>query len=253
MSSTGDILDNVVVVLHCPRTLVNIGGVVRVLKNMGLRALRLVDAPPFEASDITSVAHRSEDILASLQRYEDLDTALADMHYVVGTTARVRGDCVVRDDVRTLASEICGRAVSSRVALLFGPEDVGLDNHALDRCNTVVRLPADPAYPSLNLAQAVLLLAYEVRMAALADMGGTSRAIPIPGDEETATASQRETLFGAVEQALWAIEFFKSGQTVRIMRMLRNVIKRANPDEHEVALLTAIARETVHGVRRIRG
>ncbi|MFP4439018.1 MAG: RNA methyltransferase [Chloroflexaceae bacterium] len=237
-------LDNVIIVLHQPRDVVNIGGVVRAMKNMGLRHLRLVAPAPFDPADLTGIAHRSEDILATMGVYADLNAALADVTYVVGTSARAHADHPVRSDIRSLAPELLARATTDLVALLFGPEDNGLDNAALDRCHLVLRLPTDPAYPSLNLAQAVLLLLYELRMAATV-------AAPSPSAPASpATAAQLETLFATWEEALQAVEFFKTGRRTGIMRRLRRLFHRADPTGREAALLTAIAREVVQFLRR---
>lgn len=235
-------MDNILVVLHRPRDVVNIGGVVRAIKNMGFRRLRLVDPAPFDLADVRGIAHRSEDVLDRLEIVPDLDTALADALLVVGTTARTRGEHPVREDVRALAPQILARAAAGPVALLFGPEDNGLDNQALDRCGLIVRLPADPAYPSLNLAQAALLLLYELRGAA-----HTPAAPPGPAP---ATQAQMQTLYAALEQALRAVEFFKAGDAAAKLRSLRQVLQRAQPSPHEAALLTAMAREVAAFVRR---
>lgn len=236
-------LDQVVVVLHRPRDAVNIGGVVRAMKNMGLHRLRLVDPVPFDPATITAVAHRSDDMLATLQVFDDLDAALADTVYVVGTTARIRSARAVRSDVRVLASEALAHAAAGPVALLFGPEDKGLDNAALDRCNVVATLPVDATYASLNLAQAVLLLCYELRMAAVTPMAITPAFEP-------ASAAQFEALFNATERALNALDFFKPTRAEGIMRALRALAYRAAPDNREIGLLLAIAYETVNVLRR---
>lgn len=237
-------MENIVVVLHRPRDVVNIGAVVRAMKNMGCRRLRLVDPAPFDPADIRGIAHRSEDVLDALEIAPDLDAALADALLVVGTTARRRGAHAVREDVRALAPQILARAAAGPVALLFGPEDNGLDNQALDRCQLIVRLPVDPAYPSLNLAQAALLLLYELRTAAPA-------AEPPPAPAP-APQAQMETLYAALAQALQTIEFFKTGDAEAKLRSLRQLLQRARPDPREAALLTAIAREIVAFVRRKR-
>lgn len=244
MHITQNALDHCIIVLHQPRDIVNIGGVVRAMKNMGLRRLRLVAPVAFDAADITGIAHRSEDILAAAQVYADLDAALSDTIYVVGTSARPRGAHVLRSDVRALAHELLGRAAHGLVALLFGPEDNGLDNAALDRCHTVLRLPTDPVYSSLNLAQAALLLMYELRMAAVTLPNPQTDPIP------PATAAQLELLFAALEHALHAVEFFKTGKTEGTMRTLRTLFQRADLDQREAALLTAIAREIGGFLRR---
>ena len=226
--------ENLIIVLHRPRDVRNIGGVVRAMKNTGLLRLRLVEPAPFDIADITGIAHRAEDVLARLEVFADLDAALADVHHVVGTSARRRGARQARSDVRALAVELRARAEQQTLALLFGPEDNGLDNAALDRCHTLVQLPLDPAYPSLNLAQAVLLLTYELWMAE-ASPAARSQALP-------ASAGQLETLFVEAETALQAIGFFKAGSTPT-MRVLRQLAQRAELHEREIRLFTAIARE----------
>ncbi|HEU4322193.1 MAG TPA: TrmJ/YjtD family RNA methyltransferase [Roseiflexaceae bacterium] len=235
-------LDNLIVVLHRTRDVVNIGAVVRAMKNMGLARLRLVEPPPFEPDDVLRLAHRSEDVLDAARRYDTLDAALADTVFVVGTTARARGEHRVRQDVRALAPALLAHAAAGPVALLFGPEDNGLDNQALDRCHALVRLPVDPAYPSLNLAQAAMLLMYELRTAAVPP----ADAPPAPA----ATAAQHEQLYDAVARALAAIEFFKAGDAEQKLRVVRRLVQRASPTPEEAALITAMAREVVAFIRR---
>ncbi|NJO06061.1 MAG: RNA methyltransferase [Chloroflexaceae bacterium] len=140
-------LERIVIVLNQPQDVVNIGGVVRCMKNMGFRWLRLVSPVSFNADDITRLAHRSEDILSNTRIYSDLNTALSDAVYVVGTTARMRGQHTIRSDIRTVAVNITQQTEQGIVALLFGPEDNGLDRQALDRCHVVLRIPADPTTP----------------------------------------------------------------------------------------------------------
>ncbi len=237
--------EHLIVILNHPRNVPNIGGVVRAMKNMGFSALRLVSPAPFDPADITGIAHRCEDVLTTIQCYADLDSALADIHYVVGTTARPRSDHPIRHDLRTMAGELAQQAHASPpqlVGILFGPEDNGLDNNALDRCQQLLCLPTNPDYPSLNLSHAVLLLLYELRM-----------AMDIPASTEThlaaehppPTQAQRETLFATLEQALRTIEFFKSGDAQQTMHTLRMLTHRAVPNERELALLNAISREVV--------
>ncbi|GAB4207535.1 MAG: RNA methyltransferase [Roseiflexaceae bacterium] len=235
-------LDNLIVVLHRTRDVVNIGAVVRAMKNMGLSRLRLVEPVPFAPDDILRLAHRSEDVLDAARNYDTLDAALADTVYVVGTTARTRGEHQVRQDVRAFAPEVLAQTAKGPVALLFGPEDNGLDNQALDRCHALVRLPVDPAYPSLNLAQAAMLLMYELRTAAVP----TADAPAAPA----ATAGQHEQLYAAVAQALEAIEFCKAGDAEPKLRVVRRLVQRAQPTPDEAALITAMAREVAAFIRR---
>jgi TrmH family RNA methyltransferase len=236
-------LDNIVVVLCRPRKLVNIAGAVRALKNMGLRRLRLVRPAEYDPADIAGVAHRSDDLLAAATLHGDLDSALADAVFVAGATARPRGAATRVATPRDLAPELLARAAAGPVALLFGPEDNGLTNAELDRCHATLAIPADPAYPSLNLAQAVLIAAYELRLAA--DLPRRPPAARPP-----AGAAQLEALFAAIEAALWGIEFFKAQRAEGMMRTIRGLVHRAAPDAREAALLQAMCVETLNFLRR---
>jgi TrmH family RNA methyltransferase len=239
-------LDQFIVILHRPRDVRNIGAVVRAMKNMGFGRLRLVAPAPFNPADLGGIAHRSEDLVATIETFATLDEAIADAHYVLGTSERAHPGRAMRGDPRILAGELVARAAAGPVAVLFGPEDNGLDSAALDRCHAVLALPADPAYPSLNLAQAAMLLLYELRAAA---------AGPPPGPPERASASAAEVaaLMAAAEAAIDAIGFVKSGDGAATLRRLRALLARAEPDSAEAALLTALAREVVHALRRAGG
>lgn len=241
-------LEDIVIVLHRPRNPVNIGGVVRAMRNMGLRKLRLVDPVEYDPYHITGIAHRSDAFLETVTHYATLEEALYDVHYVVGTTARLRSDRLSNDVLRTLAPDWLKRTALGPVALVFGPEDKGLDNAALDRCHMVVRIPVDPEYASLNLAQAALLLMYELRMAALS-LGDIERQ-ELEDTAAPPTTAQLEQFFYSLDLALNRIEFFKPGRAEGIMRSLRKLTYRAAPTQRETGLLTAIAREIVNAMNR---
>jgi TrmH family RNA methyltransferase len=237
-------MQNLIVVLHRPQQVRNIGAAVRAMKNMGLARLRLVQPAPFDPADILGIAHRSEDILAQLEVFETLDDALADARFVAGTTGRPRAGARVLTP-REAAPQLLARATHGPLALVFGPEDNGLANQELDRCHLALTIPTDPAYPSLNLAQAVLLVAYELRLAAgQTPPSASSRPLP------AATAAQLEALFVAAERALWGIEFFKGPGAEAILRTLRSLVHRAEPDEREAKLLAAMCVEALHFLRR---
>jgi tRNA/rRNA methyltransferase len=243
--------DNIVVVLCRPQKLVNIAGAIRAMKNMGLRRLRLVQPAEYDTYDIEGIAHRSADVLGGTTLHDTLDAALADTIYVVGTTARVREVAARLETPRALAIELLARAEQGSVALLFGPEDNGLTNQELDRCHCLLTIPTNPSYRSLNLGQAVLIAAYELWLAreqassSAIEMHAMARRAKRP-----ANAAQLEELFGALERALWGIEFFKAHQAAGMMRTLRSLVHRAEPDVREAALLKAIAMETLSFLRR---
>lgn len=224
-------------VLDQPRDLVNIAGVVRAMKNMGLATLRLVRPAEFDAWRITGIAHRADDVVEAAEIFDRLEDALADCTHVVGTTARARTAHRNYGRPRKLAPELVARTSEGRVALLLGREDRGLANEALDLCDAVAIIPTDPDYSSLNLAQAFLILAYEIFLAA-----GDAPA-PLPtGKRHTgpATREQMELMFDALEQGLEAIDFFRARSPGSVMRTLRTLLSRADPDEQEAGLVKAV-------------
>ena len=239
-----NLFDNIVVVLCRPQTLVNIAGAIRAMKNMGLRRLRLVRPAEYDPAGIEGIAHRSADVLAATTLHASLDDALADALYVAGTTARTRELATQHVTPRAAAPDLLARAAQGPLALLFGSEDNGLTAEELDRCHCVLRIPTNPSYRSLNLAQAVLIVAYELWQA-------NEQPVPIAGrSAQPANAAQLEGLFDAAERALSSIGFFKSGSSSVIMRSLRGLIHRAEPDAREAALLRAMALKTLHFLRR---
>jgi len=240
----------ITVVLHEPQDLVNIAHVVRALKNFELRDLRLVNPREYDAYRIGGIAHQTQDVLARVVRFERLQEALADCVHVVGFTARGRTAKRNLQRPREAAGEILGQADAGVTALLFGREDKGLPNEALDLCHRVVTMPTNPAYPSLNLAHAVVLMLYELAVA----RGDERRPFKTPRREgPPATAGDLERLFADVEAALRVIEFFKTRQAEGVMRTVREVIHRTPLDEREVKLVRAMAIEVVkYGERLAR-
>ena len=241
---------SITVVLHEPQDLVNIAHVVRALKNFGLRDLRLVNPREYDAYRVAGIAHQTQDVLARVAQFERLEDALADCVHVVGFTARGRTAKRNLQRPREAAGEILGQAEAGPTALLFGREDKGLPNEALDLCHRVVTIPTNPAYPSLNLAHAVVLMLYELAVT----RGDESRPFKAPRREgPPATAGDLERLFADVEAALRVIEFFKTRQAEGVMRTVREVIHRTPLDEREAKLVRAMAIEVVkYGERLAR-
>lgn len=233
-------LRRVAIVLNEPQDPVNIGAVVRVLKNMGLSRLHLVRPDDFDAYRIEGVAHTGRDIIQSAAFFDTLPDAVAGANLVVGTTARGRSVRRNYRRPREQAEEIVEAARSGReVVLVFGREDRGLSNEELDLCNRIVVIPTDEEHRSLNLAQAVLVLAYEISVAA--DVGRPFKEPRLAA--RPATRAQLEELFQETEKSLHAIDFFKAHRTTAILRTLREIAGRADLDEREVGLLKAMAYE----------
>ena len=241
----------IVVVLHEPQDLVNVAHVVRAMKNFGFRDLRLVNPREYDAYRVEGIAHQTQEVLARVARFDRLEEALADCVHVVGFTARGRTVKRNQQRPREAATEVLAQAGAGPVALVFGREDKGLPNDALDRCHRVVTIPTSPGYPSLNLAHAVVLMLYELALA----RGDEGRPFKAPRREggAPATSQDLERLFGDAEAALRVIDFFKTRQAEGVMRTVREVIHRTPLDEREARLLRAMAIEVVkYGERLAR-
>src|SRR2546428_8609140 len=197
----------IIVVLHEPQDLVNIAHVVRAMKNFGFRDLRLVAPREYDAYRVEGIAHQTGEVLSRVRVFERLEDALADCVHVVGFTARGR---TVKRNVqrpRAAAAELLAAAGTGPVPLLFGREDKGLSNEALDRCHRLVTIPTTPEYASLNLGHAVALTLYELALAG----GAEERPFKAPRREAPpATGEELERLFEDVERALAAVGFFQT-------------------------------------------
>lgn len=243
-------LSRVVVVLDHPKDVVNIAGVIRVMMNFGLSTLRLVEPDEFDARRIEGIAHRSDPLIEATTVHDTLEEAISDCTWVVGTTAR--GRTAGRNYARPgeASEELLAKTTEGRAAIVFGREDKGLTNQALDRCHTVVIIPTDPEHSSLNLAQACLVLAYETFLASEAEPDELPR-----GRRATRppTAEELEQTYQALQDGLGAIDFYKARKPAAVMRTLRTLIARAEPDLREAKLLAAVGFEVGHFVDRLRG
>jgi len=240
-------LDNIVVVLDHPQNVVNIAGVIRTMKNFGLTRLRLVNPDEFDAYRIEGIAHRSSDLIEATTIHETLADAVADATYIVGTSARRRTAGRNYTRPQEAGRLIAGQAVAGTVAVLFGREDRGLTNEGLDLCQAVSIIPTDSEYSSLNLAQACLVHAYEVFLA----VGSFDEELP-QGRRSTRPPTQQEleVTYRALQAGLGRIEFFKARKPAAVMRTLRTIVARAQPDLRESKLLAAIGFEIGHYMDR---
>ena len=232
-------LSNVVIVLHEPQNLVNIAGTVRAMLNMGLGRLRLVRPAEFDAWRITGIAHRGDSVVERTEIHDTLADALADAVFVLGTTARARTAHRNYGRPRELAGQVLEHASRGTVAVLFGREDRGLSNQALDLCNRVAIVPTLPEYKSLNLAQAVLIVAYELFL-------GAQETAALPRGRratEPATSAELEETYAVLERGLDRIAFFTRRAPEGVMRTLRTIIARAEPDTQEAGILRAVGYE----------
>jgi TrmH family RNA methyltransferase len=239
-------LSLVEIVLVRPSRPANVAAACRAMKNMGLRALWIVEPPEsLDAPEARALAYGAWDVLDGARRAASLLEAVARSVAVVGTTGR---DVPGVLSPRRLAAEADARAGSGPLSLVFGPEATGLTRAELDLCHALVHVPTDPAQPSLNLAQAVLLLAYEMRLASLGR--------PAPGPEALgprAPAGDLEQAVSELRGALLAVGYLDPASPDRVLTELRRLIARSGPSAREVVLLRGLARQIAWAGRVARG
>jgi tRNA/rRNA methyltransferase/tRNA (cytidine32/uridine32-2'-O)-methyltransferase len=242
------ILSRAHVVLYEPQLPVNIAATVRAMKNMGVASLRLVRPCDYEPNLIEVVAHDTRDVVERIQHFYTLDAAVADCVRVAGFAGKPRAAKWQRMDARQAAADLLQHAADGQVALLFGREDNGLPNEALDRAHFTVTIPTTE-HSSLNLAQAVVVALYELHTQA----GDATRRLPRPRKSAApATAEAYERTFADAERALAAIDFFKTRNPALVMRSVRSLVFRAQPDGREIDLVRCMALEVLRTIDRVR-
>ena len=223
----------------------NIGSAARAMKSMGLSRLVLVAPERFPHAEAHALAAGAGDVLDAARVHASLADAVQDCTRVFGCTARDRRIALPQSPPREAASDALRATMAhdGEVALVFGPERTGLDNAELQLCHAAVHIPANPEYGSLNLAAAVQVLAYELRLAMLAAQE-SRQADAVEGaadrDEPPASHAQMEGLFAQLADTLEAIDFHKGRSPDAAMRKLRRVFLRADLDAREVRLLRGV-------------
>ena len=234
------------IVLVDPQMGENIGAAARAMLNCGLDDLRIVnprDGWPNERADAMSAG--ALEIMPPVGVYDSTAAAIADCHYVVATTARARGMVKPILTPRAAGAELAKRqAEGQRTAILFGAERSGLTNDDTALAHAIVTIPLNPSFSSLNLGQAVLLLAYEW---SLHNMDAPERHMPT-GDSLPASHDKLAELCDRLESEMDSHGFFRSpDQRPAIMRNLRNMLGRADMTEQEVrtfhGIISALIRE----------
>lgn len=244
-------LDNIRIVLVNTSHPGNIGAVARAMKNMCVSDLALVAPKKFPHDEATWRASNATDVLDSATVFDSLEEAIADCGLVIGTSARGRRIPWPLLDPRHCAKQAYGEAVKHKVALVFGREDRGLTNEELQLCNLHVNIPANEEYSSLNLAMAVQVLCYELRMTAL---DGELSGNPLEEwDQPPATADALERYMVHLEETLLELGFLKADAPKQLMTRLRRLYTRARPDEMEVNILRGILTSTQYQIRQHKG
>lgn len=202
------------------------------MKNMGLADLMLVQPRAFPHEQASALAAGAEDVLAAATVTDTLAEALADCGFVAATTSRPRSLHWEFATPRELAGRVVAMPATTRAALVFGSERYGLQNEDLQHCNLLVRIPANPAYCSLNLAMSVQLLAYELFVAR--EQPQTSMQLEAP----LADGAELEYFYAHLSDVLRAVRF--EDRTGHLMERIRRLFNRAQPDRNELNILRGI-------------
>ncbi|QNP40158.1 RNA methyltransferase [Lysobacter solisilvae (ex Woo and Kim 2020)] len=219
----------------------NIGSAARAMKTMGLSRLVLVAPERAPDADSYALAAGADDVLAAAVVHATLAEAVADCRLVLGCTARSRRIQLEELEPRAAGARAVGEALGgAEIALVFGRERTGLSNDEYELCHLAVHIPANPEYSSLNLAMAVQVLSYEVRMAALAARPTAAVATDEEEREPPASHAQMEGFFAQLAETLDAIDFHKGRAPESAMRKLRRLFLRAQPDAREVRILRGV-------------
>lgn len=221
----------------------NIGGVARAMKNMGLSHLVLVSPKDFPSPEATARASGADDVLESAQVVQTLDQALAGCVLVCGTTARDRSIHWPTVTPREFAAQVAVAQQEGEIAVMFGRERSGLTNDELDRCHLRVSIPANPDYPSLNLACASQVLAYELRCA----QGDSTEFVD---NESPVGADDMERFYQHLEEVLVEIDFLNPEHPKKLMRRLRRLFNRSAPIANEMNILRGILTAVQDRLRR---
>jgi TrmH family RNA methyltransferase len=229
-------LSDIRIVLVEPSHPGNIGAVARAMKNMALSSLVLVRPREFPHPEATARASGADDVLAAARVVPTLAAALAGCGYVAATTSRERDQYFRILDVRDAAARLVTEARRTPAAVVFGAERTGLTNEDLQAAHALIRIPASPAYASLNLAMAVQLVAYELYRS-----GGAVVAPGAPLAAPLASPEEMERLYQHFGQVLEEIDFRDRTQSgTHLMARIRRFLQRAELDQNEVNILRGI-------------
>ncbi|MGH8678321.1 MAG: RNA methyltransferase [Burkholderiales bacterium] len=232
--SSPDALDRVRVVLCQTSHPGNIGAAARAMKTMGLSRLILVRPRTFPHTDANAFAAGALDVLRNAVTCDNLDRALEGTVLAVAATSRERDLAHQTVDCREACRRLALESRTADVALVFGPERTGLTSREVSKCNLTAAIPANPAYVSLNIAQAVQVFAYELRMASMV------AAKPPRLQSDAATHEDVEHFHRQLAQTLYEIGFLDPDQPRKMMQRLRRLFARARLEKEEVNIFLGL-------------
>ncbi|NWF51592.1 MAG: RNA methyltransferase [Nitrospirae bacterium] len=224
--------DNIFFILVEPREPGNIGACARAIKNMGFKNLELINPAPFLTPEAKRMACNASDLLEKATVWTQLNNALKDKNLVIGTTRRVGKRRGLILPLKESVEKIVAASQKNKVAILFGREDKGLNNKEVEECGLLIIIPSDPLLPSLNLAQSVLLVAYE--------LGVKTYNLPYPS---LVKHEELENLYSHINSVLKLLEYIPKGNRdieKRIMRNLKHLIGRGGLTEWEMRMIHGI-------------
>lgn len=240
MTSKPNILDNFRIVLCQTSHPGNIGAAARAMKTMGLTRLHLVSPASFPDAHATVMATGAADVLQNTKVFTSLEDALQGCALVIGLSARKRQLSHELLPVRQAAERAVSVAGDQQVALVFGTEMSGLSNAELDLCQLLAMIPTNPDFSSLNLAAAVQVVSYELRMASLNQEPALlpSKANPL------ATSDELEGFYRHLEDTLIQIGYYNPAEPKKLMQRVRRIYARANLEKEEVNILRGVLKLT---------
>ena len=230
-------LNNIAIVLMEPKYPENIGAAARCAMNMGISRLIIIrEEPPDEEKMLKMATHKAAHLIKQLKHYDNLAEALAPFSHVVGTTARQGRKRRIENSPRYMLDTILPFLENNEVAILFGPENRGLTNEDLQYCQTTVTIPTAD-FSSLNLAQAVAILCYELYWGVMYS-GMTVQAGP-----KLATSHEMEGMYGHVENLLHRIGFLNTNDSTYWMRNIRHFLGRVGLRAKEARIIRGFCRQ----------
>ena len=245
--STEAHLSNIKIVLVNTAHPGNIGGAARAMKNMGLSELCLVEPREYPAPRAVWRAAGAREVLSNATVVDSVDEAITDCSLVIGTSARERRIPWPLINPRECGVRVWAEAQKHKVALLFGREDRGLTNDELQKCHYHVHIPSNPEYSSLNLATAVQVLAYEIRMASLANDNGELPDLA-EWDQPLVNSEDLENFHNHLAETMAELDFYDPKNPKQLLTRMRRLFNRLRMDQMEVSilrgLLSAVQRKT---------
>jgi tRNA/rRNA methyltransferase len=225
------VLDSISIILVRPRFPENIGSVARAMKNMRIHRLIVVDGCSPLHMNAYKLASGAEEILERAEEFPTLSEAISGMGCVVGMTSRTGKERTPLLTSKELVEKLIPISKKNLIGLVFGSEKEGLKNEELSLCHLYTRIPSSESFPSLNLAQAVMVLCYELFQ--------SSDTVP-EKDMRMASSEQAEKMFEHMEKTLLDIGFLEAENMKRIMRTLRRLFGRSQMEERDVRILQGI-------------